>query len=109
MENHRSDLLLDVVKKGYDVYSGLVLERYFQQKLWEEERFTIIGNWWDSKGENEIDIVAVNRIDRTARIAEVKINRNKISMPVLKEKSQKLIGELKRYQIEYTGYSLEDM
>ena len=54
-------------------------------------------------------IVAVNRIDRTARIAEVKINRNKISMPVLKEKSQKLIGELKRYQIEYTGYSLEDM
>ena len=42
------------------------LERYFQQKLWEEERFTIIGNWWDSKGENEIDIVAVNRIDRTA-------------------------------------------
>ena len=101
MENHRSDLLLDIVKKGYDVYSGLVLERYFQQKLWEEERFTIIGNWWDSKGENEIDIVAVNRIDRTARIAEVKINRNKISMPVLKEKSQKLIGELKRYQIEY--------
>ena len=109
VENHRSDLLLDIVKKGYDVYSGLVLERYFQQKLWEEERFTIIGNWWDSKGENEIDIVAVNRIDRTARIAEVKINRNKISMPVLKEKSQKLIGELKRYQIEYTGYSLEDM
>lgn len=106
VENHRSDLLLDIVKKGYDVYSGLVLERYFQQKLWEEERFTIIGNWWDSKGENEIDIVAVNRIDRTARIAEVKINRNKISMPVLKEKSQKLIGELKRYQIEYTGYSL---
>ena len=69
----------------------------------------VIGNWWDSKGENEIDIVAVNRIDRTARIAEVKINRNKISMPVLERKSQKLIGELKRYQIEYTGYSLEDM
>ena len=64
VENHRSDLLLDIVKKGYDVYSGLVLERYFQQKLWEEERFTIIGNWWDSKGENEIDIVVVNRIDR---------------------------------------------
>ena len=89
VENHRSDLLLDIVKKGYDVYSGLVLERYFQQKLWEEERFTIIGNWWDSKGENEIDIVAVNRIDRTARIAEVKINRNKISMPVLKRKIPK--------------------
>ena len=109
VESHRSDLLRDIVKKGYDVHSGLVLERYFQQKLREEEHFTLIGNWWDSKGENEIDIVAVDRIDRKARIAEVKINRNKISMPVLKEKSQKVIGELKRYQIEYMGYSLEDM
>lgn len=109
VENHRSDLLWDIVKKGYSVYSGLVLERYFQQKLREEERFTLIGNWWDSKGENEIDIIVVNRMDRKARIAEVKINRNKISIPVLKEKARKIVGELKRYQIEYTGYSLEDM
>lgn len=42
------------------------------------------------KRRNEIDIVAVNRIDRTARIAEVKINRNKISMPVLKENPKNL-------------------
>lgn len=60
------------------------------------------------KRRNEIDIVAVNRIDRTARIAEVKINRNKISMPVLKE-NPKTYRRVKRYQIEYTGYSLEDM
>lgn len=109
VENHRSDLLQDIVRKGYDVFSGVVLERYFQQKLREEERFTLIGNWWDSKGENEIDIVVVDRIDRKARIAGVKINRSKISMPVLKEKSRKITGELKRYQIEYAGYSLEDM
>lgn len=29
-----------------------------------KEHFSLIGNRWDSKGENEIDIVALNRIDR---------------------------------------------
>ncbi|MDE6986816.1 MAG: ATP-binding protein [Bacteroides acidifaciens] len=109
VENHRSDLLLDIVNKGYSIYSGWILERYFQQKLREEERYTLVGNWWDSKGENEIDIVAVNRIERVATIAEVKINRNKISIPILEEKAKKVISELKRYHIEYKGYSLEDM
>lgn len=67
--------------------------------------FSLIGNWWDSKGENGIDIVALNRIGRQARIAEVKINPGKISLHVLERKAQKLLGELKRYSIEYRGYS----
>ncbi|EKU91068.1 ATP-binding protein [Bacteroides oleiciplenus] len=109
VESQRSDLLLEIIEQGYSVYSGFVLERYFQQRIREEERFSLIGNWWDSKGENEIDIVAINRIDRQARIAEVKINPRKISLHVLEQKAQKLLGELKRYRIEYQGYSLEDM
>ena len=109
VESQRSDLLLEIIEQGYSVYSRFVLERYFQQRIREEERFSLIGNWWDSKGENEIDIVAVNRIDRQARIAEVKINPRKISLHVLEQKAQKLLGELKRYRIEYQGYSLEDM
>lgn len=109
VESQRSDLLLEIIEQGYSVYSGYVLEHYFQQRIREEERFSLIGNWWDSKGENEIDIVAVNRIDRQARIAEVKINPRKISLHALEQKSQKILGELKKYRIEYRGYSLEDM
>ena len=45
--------------------------------------------------------MAVNRIERVATIAEVKINRTKISIPVLEEKAKKVISELKRYHIEY--------
>lgn len=86
-----------------------MLEHYFQQRIREEERFTLIGNWWDSKGENEIDIVAINRIGRQVRIAEVKIHPRKISLHALEQKAQKLLGELKRYHIEYRGYSMEDM
>ena len=109
VESQRSDLLLELIEQGYSVYSGFVLEHYFQQRIREEERFSLIGNWWDGKGENEIDIVAINRIDRQARIAEVKINPRKISLDKVELKAQKLLGELKRYRIEYRGYSLEDM
>ena len=33
VENHRSDLLLDIVKKGYDVYSGLGIGAIFPTKV----------------------------------------------------------------------------
>ena len=83
--------------------------------LWQRER---IGN-----SEKRIGIVRIvgtvhhrhgqtphrqDKLDnRTARIAEVKMNRNKISMPVLKDKSRKIMGELKRYQIEFIGRYVE--
>lgn len=109
VENQRTDLLLEIIEEGYNVYSGLILERYFRQRLREEERFSLVGNWWDNKGENEIDIVAINRLEKKARIAEVKVNPRKISLGVLEQKAQKILGELKRYSIEYKGYSLADM
>lgn len=109
VENQRTDLLLEIIEEGYSVHSGLILERYFSQRLREEERFSLVGNWWDNKGENEIDIVAINRLEKKARIAEVKVNPRKISVSVLEQKAQKILGELKRYSIEYRGYSLADM
>lgn len=37
-----------------------MLERYFERKLRESGRYTRIGRYWDRKGENEIDLIAVN-------------------------------------------------
>ena len=42
---------------------GFMLERYFRQKLSESQQYTQIGQFWDRKGGNEIDIVAINEID----------------------------------------------
>jgi len=36
------------------------LEKYFREKFAEERDFTKIGQHWDSKGENEIDLVALD-------------------------------------------------
>ncbi|WP_041223749.1 DUF234 domain-containing protein [Deferribacter desulfuricans] len=65
--------------------------------------------YWDKKGENEIDMVAVNEMEKRALIAEVKLNKNKINLQKLKEKSKDILKFLKGYNIEYKGFSLEDV
>ncbi|MBO7054149.1 MAG: ATP-binding protein [Bacteroidales bacterium] len=105
----RSDMLLRIVEDGYNVFSGKVLERYFLQKADEESDWTTTGQWWDSKGENEIDFVACSSLTKKAMLAEIKINRNKISLSALQTKSEKLRPKLKGYDITLHGLSLEDM
>jgi len=52
----------------------------------EEERVTLVGNYWDRKGLNEIDMIALNDIDKTAVVAEIKRQRKKFSPTELAEK-----------------------
>ena len=52
---------------------GLVLERYFRQQYMGEGDWTNVGGWWDSRGTNEIDLVAVDDINRRICIAVLKI------------------------------------
>lgn len=71
VEMERNDLLLEIVERDYERYSGLVLEQSFRQKWMEEERVTVVGNYWDRNGLNEIDMIALNDIDKTAVVAEI--------------------------------------
>ena len=109
VETERNDLLLEIVEKDYDQYSGLILEQYFRQKWQEEERVTKVGSYWDKKGENEIDMIAVNDIDKTAIVAEVKRQKRKISMAELSAKAATLKNELSKYSVSLVGLSLDDM
>ena len=74
-----------------------------------EERVTSIGNYWDRKGQNEIDMIALNDIDKTAIIAEIKRQKKKINPTELGNKVATLNKELKNYTITQIGLSLEDM
>lgn len=109
IEVGRLDLLREVVESGYDQFSGLLLEKYFREKIFLEERVTEIGSYWDGKGENEIDVVALNRLDKTAIIAEVKRNPKKIDLAKLTVKVQSLKKDIMPYQYSLKGLSLEDM
>lgn len=108
IEMGKYDLLWEVIDRGYEQYSGLVLEKYFRTKIAEEERITGIGSYWDNKGENEIDVIAINDLDKTAIVAEVKRNPKKIDMNILQSKVH-AVKELAKYTVELQGLSIENI
>lgn len=110
IERNLFSLLRSNIAKNYEGFTGRTLERYFQDKLMETELFTQVGNWWDRKGQNEIDLIAINEFDHTGIVAEIKRNIHKISLGKLQEKiavlPKKDFGE---YQLEVKALSLKDM
>ena len=78
----------------------------------ERRTFTRIGSWWDRKGENEIDIVAEDELEKKAVFAEVKRDTEKISIPILKKKADMFLratGAFKGYHVSFKALSLKDM
>ena len=103
------DYIKNIFNRDYKVFSGKILEKYFLQKLKQEKKYNLIGTFWDHKNENEIDIVAVNDLQKKVLFIEVKRHKKNIKLKVLKEKSKKLWSNFKDYKVDYKGYSLDDM
>lgn len=109
IELGKHELLREYIVQNYEQYSGLLLEKYFREKLAETERVTTIGSYWDNKGENEIDLIAINDLDKTGIVAEVKRNPKKINIELLTTKAKAIQKELGKYKIEIKGFSMKDM
>ena len=110
VETESFDYLKSIVYRDYNTYSGQILERYFREKIMKEENLSAIGSYWESGNRNEIDIVAINEYEKTAIIAEVKRQKERISLEILREKAKNLVNkELAGYRIEYRALSIEDM
>ena len=70
--------------------------------------YNIVGSYWERGNHNEIDIVAINELEKSALIAEVKRNRANIRLSRLQEKAEKLRQQLKGYDVRFDGFSLDD-
>ena len=80
------------------------------QKAAEEERVTLVGNYWDRKGTNEIDLIALNDIDKTALVAEVKRNADRYNPKLLQEKFESIRSNFGKYnEVQLIGLSMQDM
>jgi len=99
----------DIVKRDWDSYSGRLLEKFFMDKAKLSSKFSDIGTYWEKGNKNEIDIIAINELEKKLVFTEVKLNKTKISIDKLKFKSQKIVDKFKDYQISYHGLSLEDI
>ncbi|MFI3296945.1 MAG: ATP-binding protein [bacterium] len=103
------DYVKEILERDYEVYSGFVLEKYFKAKLIDAKQYSDIQGYWDRKGENEIDIVALNDMNKQLDFFEVKRNKKKIDLQLLETKSQKIINKFSQYSINYIALSMEDM
>ena len=106
------DRLRDLILRDYAVFSGKSLESYFAKKLAETGTWTQIGRWWDRKGENEIDIVAVDDLEKRILFGEVKRNAERISLGVLRSKAEAFLRNHARYASyasDCRGFSLSEM
>lgn len=102
------DYVRDKVLADYNTFSGFILERYFRQRFAEDGGYNIVTNYWKG-GSDEIDIVAVNEVDKHLVIAECKRQAKRIDMKTLQERSADLIAKHRRWSIELKGLSLDDM
>ena len=110
IEAGQTALLQQYVTESYEQFTGRTLEQWFQTKLMESGKYTRIGNWWDKRGENKIDLIAVNEVNNTGMIAEVKRNDRKISMAVLEDKVATLPQkDFAKYEFLLNGLSLKDI
>lgn len=98
-----------VVERDYETYSGSILEKYFRQLLAESKSYSDVQSYWDRKGENEIDLIAVNDFEKRLLIGEVKRNKERINLHVLENMAEEIVKKYANYRVEYQGLSLEDM
>lgn len=112
IESGSLDLLEEIIRRDYSTFSGEMLERYFKAKYIESGQYTALGGFWDRKGENEIDLIAVNELDKTVEISEIKRNSSRINPLQLKKKGEIFVKsnkEVKGYNVSYRGLSMDDM
>ncbi len=109
VEIENFDYLKDIVKRDFDTFSGPFLEKYFIEKTALSKEYNLIGNYWEKGNQNEIDLIAVNQTTKNILIAEVKLNKAKASISVLKEKATKILTKYKKYKTSYKVLSIEDM
>ena len=110
IETQQMAALRQNIGKYYEQFSGRTLEQYFQAKTMESGQFTMAGNWWDRKGGNEIDMIALNEFEHTGIVAEIKRNAEKINPKTLEERVKALpASSFGKYQLTLQGLSIDDM
>lgn len=102
----------EIIRRDYETFSGLMLERYFHRVAMESGRWTRIGRWWDRKGENEIDMIAEDELSDTATFFEIKRQADNINSAELQAKTNCFLNATRQfngYRISTQGLSMEDM
>lgn len=85
-----------------------MLERFFHELFAESGNYNIIGSYWEKGNQNEIDLVAVNDLKKKLTVAEIKMNKARINLDIVKKKAEKLLESYHGYEVTWLGLGLDD-
>jgi AAA+ ATPase superfamily predicted ATPase len=109
IENENFEYVRKVIDRDYQTYCGKILEKFYHELFWLTKQYNRIGSYWEKGNQNEIDMVAINDFEKKCVIADIKLNKSKININQLKQKSKKLITRYKDYEVDWIGLSLLDI
>ena len=101
--------LKEIVRRDFSTFKGRFLEKLFIELFKEKQIYTTIGSYWERGNKNEIDIVAIDDIDKTITFCEVKLNPKRLNKNELIVKSQKLVQKYNNYKVKYLLLSVDDI
>ncbi|GHV80553.1 hypothetical protein AGMMS49944_23440 [Spirochaetia bacterium] len=99
----------EIIERDYSTYAGLVLEKYFREKLMQSGEYSAIGTYWEKGNLNEVDLVAVNDDKKRMLVGEVKLNPRELRLSELERKAAVLSASRPKYKVELVGFSVKDM
>jgi hypothetical protein len=98
-----------IIHRDFSTFKGKFLEKLFIELLKEKQIYTSIGNYWERGNQNEIDIVAVDEIDKKILLCEVKLSKKRLNRDDLVQKSVNVLRKYKGYEVEYRLLSVDDI
>jgi uncharacterized protein len=109
VEMQNTAYILEILKRDYETYSGRLLERYFIDKLIMSQKYSEIGTYWEKGNQNEIDIVAINSLNKVVDFFEIKKQKSAIRISNLEKKAEKIMQKFEGYSFGFYGLSMDDM
>ena len=109
IENNNYLYIRKNLEENLKSYSGPILEKLYHEIFRDSGNFNEIGNYWEKGNQNEIDLVCIDETNKKMIIGEIKMNKEKVNMKKLKEKSKNLVKKYKDYDISEVGLGLMDI
>ena len=108
IEIHNFDFIKNIINKELSTYSGRLLEKFFIELIATTKKYNHIGSHWERSGQNEIDIVAIDDINKIILAAEVKTNEHRNKQSRLEYRAEFLQKYYPGYEINCILLSLKD-
>lgn len=97
------------ILRDFHTYCGRLFEQFFMDLFAASGNYNRLGTYWEKKNLNEIDLVAINDAQKRIVFAEIKMNKSRIDLGSLRQKSEKLLAAYPNYSPQWLALGIEDI